>query len=135
LGAEVDEPMVDLVIDEIAEPIVGVEEQMVALVMDMEGNLATLFGDDDFSNDGPNNDEDDEEVWEVNEELLMAPVVPPSRLVMPPPNTYELVKKVIKLSDVEVADGIAIGEIGPKVSVIEGQIESACTDSSGRCAG
>ncbi|GKG30465.1 hypothetical protein Tco_0422953, partial [Tanacetum coccineum] len=33
----------------------------------------------------------------------------------------QLVKKVIQVSDVEVADGITIGEIGPMVSVIEGQ--------------
>ncbi|GJS32420.1 hypothetical protein Tco_0530802 [Tanacetum coccineum] len=43
LGAEVDEPLVDPVIDELAEPIVEVEEQMVALVMDMEEDLACSF--------------------------------------------------------------------------------------------
>ncbi|GKG42732.1 hypothetical protein Tco_0477030, partial [Tanacetum coccineum] len=36
-----------------------------------------------------------------------------------------LVKKVIKVSDVEVADSITIGEIGPRVSAVEGQIKSA----------
>nr|GFC57647.1 hypothetical protein [Tanacetum cinerariifolium] len=35
----------------------------------------------------------------------------------------QLVKKVIQVSDAEVADGIAIGEIGPKVFVIEGQVQ------------
>ncbi|GKC57047.1 hypothetical protein Tco_1084645 [Tanacetum coccineum] len=167
LGAEVDEPMVDPMIDEIAEPIVEVEEQMVALVVDMEEDLAVLFGDDDDSGDddseGP---EDDEEVWEVNEEWLMAPVTPPPMLVMPPSSTYDvggpstvvaeghsltllapgvpvpplviedlctrmgnlkyghwlLVKKVITMSDDEVADGIAIGEIGPRVSIVEDQM-------------
>ncbi|GJT87116.1 hypothetical protein Tco_1068833 [Tanacetum coccineum] len=34
----------------------------------------------------------------------------------------QLVKKVIQVSDVEVADGIAIGEIGPRVSAVEGQV-------------
>ncbi|GJS21434.1 hypothetical protein Tco_0450066 [Tanacetum coccineum] len=97
LGAEADEPMVGPVVDEIAEPIVGVEEQMVAL--------------------------DDEEVWVVNEEWLMAPVTPPPMPVMPPPSTYKLVKKVIQVSDAEVADGIAIGEIGPRVSAVEGQVQ------------
>ncbi|GJR45999.1 hypothetical protein Tco_1314102 [Tanacetum coccineum] len=169
LGAEVDELMVDPMIDEIVEPIVEVEEQMVALAMDMEGDLAVLFGDNDFSDDGPNDDEDDEEVWEVNEEWLMAPVTPPSMPVMPPPSTYEvggpstvaaeghsltllalgvhvppsviehlcirmgnleychrqLVKKVIAVSDTEVADSIAIGEICPRVSVVEGQRDEA----------
>ncbi|GKE90046.1 hypothetical protein Tco_1567521 [Tanacetum coccineum] len=128
LGAEVDEPMVDPMIDKIAEPIVEVEEQMVTLVVDMDEDLAVLFGDDDDSGDddseGP---EDDEEVWEVNEEWLMAPVTPPPMPVMPPPSTYEyghglLVKKVITVSDDEVADGIATGEIGHRVSIVEDQM-------------
>ncbi|GJY23136.1 hypothetical protein Tco_0396794 [Tanacetum coccineum] len=113
LGAKVDGSMVDLVIDELAEPIVEVEEHMLALVMDMDEYLAVLFGDEDFSNDDFEGPEDDEEVWEVNEEWLMAPVTPPS---MP------LVKKVITMSDVEVADSIAIGEIGPRVSTMEDQM-------------
>ncbi|GKD01585.1 hypothetical protein Tco_1171859 [Tanacetum coccineum] len=35
----------------------------------------------------------------------------------------QLVKKVITVSDVEVADGIAIGEIGPSVSAVEGEVQ------------
>ncbi|GJZ08023.1 hypothetical protein Tco_0542306 [Tanacetum coccineum] len=158
LGAEVDEPLVDPVIDELAKPIVEIEEQMVAPMMDMEEDLAMLFGDDD--------DSSDDEVWEVNEEWLMAPVTPPPMPVTPPPSTYEvggpstaaaeghfitllalgvpvppseigdlytcmgnleyghglLVKKVIMVSDAEVADSITIGEIGPRVSIAEGQM-------------
>ncbi|GJW16540.1 hypothetical protein Tco_0023976 [Tanacetum coccineum] len=90
LGAEVDEPLVDPVIDELAEPIVEVEEQMVAPMMDMEEDLAMLFGDDDFSNDGLDDDEDDEEGWEMDEKWLLAPVTPPPMPVMPPPSTYDL---------------------------------------------
>ncbi|GKC62261.1 hypothetical protein Tco_1089859 [Tanacetum coccineum] len=167
LGAEVDELMVDPLIDKLAKPIVKVEEQMVTPVMDMEGDLAMLFSDDDFSDNGPNNDEDGEEVLEVNEEWLMAPITPPLMPVMPSPSTYEvggpstttaeghsltllapgvpvppsviedlcarmdnmeyghgqLVKKVIKVSDAEVADGITIREIGPRVSAVEGQVQ------------
>nr|GEZ28067.1 hypothetical protein [Tanacetum cinerariifolium] len=88
--------MVGLVVDEFAGPIVEVEEQMVALVMEMKGDLAMLFGDDDFCDDGPNDDEDDEEVWEL----------------------------VNKVSDAKVADGIVIGEIGPRVSAIEGHVQT-----------
>ncbi|GJX45797.1 hypothetical protein Tco_0262473 [Tanacetum coccineum] len=170
LGAEVDEPMVDLVINELTEPIaalvvVKTEEQVIAPEIDVEEDLAMLFGNDDFSDDDSEGFEDDEEVCEVNEEWLMTPVTPPSVPVMPPPRTYEvggpsiaaaeghsltllapgvpvppsliedlctrmgnleyghgqLVKKVIKVSDAEVADGIAIGEIGPRVSTVEGQ--------------
>ncbi|GJR71274.1 hypothetical protein Tco_0083639 [Tanacetum coccineum] len=168
LRAEVDEPMVDLVIDELAEPIVEVEEQMVAQTMDMEEDLAILFGDDDDSGDDDSErPEDDKDVWEVNEEWLMAPVTPPPMLVMPPPSTYkvggpstaaaeghsltllaprvpvppsviedlctrmgnleyahgQLVKKVIAVSDAEVVDGLAIREIGPRVSAIDGQVQ------------
>nr|GEW02391.1 hypothetical protein [Tanacetum cinerariifolium] len=65
LGAEADEPMVNPVVDEVAELIVKGEEQMVSLVMDMEEDLAMLFGDDDFINDDSEGFEDDEEVWEV----------------------------------------------------------------------
>nr|GEV76897.1 hypothetical protein [Tanacetum cinerariifolium] len=172
LGAEVDEPIVDLVIDELVEPIVEVEEQMDAPVMHMMRDLAKLFGsvakqallfgDDDFSDDGPNDDEDDEEVCDVNKDWLVAPVTPSSMLVMSLPSTYEvggpsttaaeghsltmlapgfpvrssmienlctrmgnleygiglLVKKVITVSDAEVADSIAIGEVGPRVSTM-----------------
>nr|GFC20659.1 hypothetical protein [Tanacetum cinerariifolium] len=61
LGAEVDELLVYPMIDELVEPIVKVEEQMVASAMDLEGDLAMLFGaDDDFGDDdskGPEGDE------------------------------------------------------------------------------
>ncbi|GKE02152.1 hypothetical protein Tco_1390135 [Tanacetum coccineum] len=90
LGAEVAEPLVDPVIDELAESIIEIEEQMVALVVDMEGDLAMLFGDNDFSDDDSEGFEDDEEVWEVNEEWLMAPVTPPPMPVMPLSSTYEV---------------------------------------------
>ncbi|GJS04085.1 hypothetical protein Tco_0320593 [Tanacetum coccineum] len=141
LGAEADGPMAGSVVDEIAEPIVEMED------------------DDDFEGL-----KDEEEVWEVNEEWLMAPTPPPIPVV-PLPSTYEvgghstvavegqsftlpalrfpmpslviedlctrmsnleyghgqLVKKVIQVSDDEVADGITIREIGPRVSTVEGQ--------------
>ncbi|GJV34987.1 hypothetical protein Tco_1407464 [Tanacetum coccineum] len=35
----------------------------------------------------------------------------------------QLVKKVIQVSDAEVADGITIREIGPRVSAIEGHVQ------------
>ncbi|GKE66848.1 hypothetical protein Tco_1521009 [Tanacetum coccineum] len=51
IGAEVDEPMIGPVVDEIVEPIVEMEEQVIALVIDVEEDIAMLFGDDDFSVD------------------------------------------------------------------------------------
>ncbi|GJT03032.1 hypothetical protein Tco_0824201 [Tanacetum coccineum] len=132
-----------------------------------EEDLTMLFGDDDFNDDGLDDDKDDEEVWEMDEEWLMAPVTPPLMPVMPPPSTYkvggsstaaaeghsltllapgvpvplsviedlctrmgnleyghrQLVKKAITVSDAEVADSIAIREIGPRVSTVEGQMQ------------
>nr|GEV17048.1 hypothetical protein [Tanacetum cinerariifolium] len=67
LGAEPDEPMVGPVVDEIVEPIVEVE-------------------DDDVSEGF----KDEEEVWEVNKEWLMASVTPPLMPVVPPPSTYKV---------------------------------------------
>ncbi|GKA93337.1 hypothetical protein Tco_0815323 [Tanacetum coccineum] len=134
---------------------------------EMEEDLAMLFGDDDFNDADSEEFEDGEEVWDVNEDWLMAPVTPPSVPAMPPPSTYEvggpstaaaegqsftlsalgfsmppsvieelstsmgnleyghrhLVKKVIHVRDAEVADGITIREIGPRVSAVEGQIQ------------
>nr|GEW32666.1 hypothetical protein [Tanacetum cinerariifolium] len=54
------------------------------------GDLAMLFSDEYFSDDGPDDDEDHEEVWEVNEEWLMALVTPPLTPFMPLLSTYEV---------------------------------------------
>ncbi|GKD16390.1 hypothetical protein Tco_1205548 [Tanacetum coccineum] len=48
-----------------------------------------LFGNDDFEDDASEGF-DDEDVWEVNEEWLMAPVTPPPMLAVPPPSVYEV---------------------------------------------
>ncbi|GJV52408.1 hypothetical protein Tco_1448149 [Tanacetum coccineum] len=142
LGAEVDEPLVDPMIDELAEPIVEVEEQMVALVMNMEEDLAMLFGvEDDSSGDDFEGPKGDEKVWEMDEEWLMAPVMPPLMPVMPPTEYLRviedlytrmgnmeygnglLVKKVMTVSDAEVADSIAIREIRPRIYAVEGHVQ------------
>ncbi|GKB47241.1 hypothetical protein Tco_0897994 [Tanacetum coccineum] len=110
LGAEVDEPLVDPVIDELAKPIVKVEEQMVALVMDMEEDLAMLFGVEDDS----------------TPEVPVTPSVIKDLCTRMGNLEYgheQLVKKVITVSDAEVADSIAVGEIGPKVSTVEGRMQ------------
>ncbi|GKB26977.1 hypothetical protein Tco_0866378 [Tanacetum coccineum] len=71
--------------------LLEMEEQVIALVIDMEEDLAMQFGDDDdFGDDDFEGFEGDEEVWEVNEDWLMAPVIPPSVPCMPPLNTYEV---------------------------------------------
>ncbi|GKB29726.1 hypothetical protein Tco_0869127 [Tanacetum coccineum] len=62
LGAEADEPMVVPVDDEIAEPIVGMEEQVIAPVINMGEDIAMLFGDGNFSDDDSEGFEDEEEV-------------------------------------------------------------------------
>ncbi|GJT65331.1 hypothetical protein Tco_1016811 [Tanacetum coccineum] len=119
----------------------GSEEQVIARVIDMEEDIAMLFGDGNFSDDDSEGFEDEEEVWEVNEEWLMAPVTLPPMPFLPPPSTYEVGGPstaaaegqsftlpapgfpVPPRSDAEVADGITIGEIGPRVSAVEGQVQ------------
>ncbi|GKD29953.1 hypothetical protein Tco_1240731, partial [Tanacetum coccineum] len=90
-------------------------------------DLAMLFGDDDFS-------DDDSEGFEGEEESFTLPTpgfpVPPSviedlstRMGNLEYGHGQLMKKVIQVSDAEVADGITIGEIGPRVSAVEGQVQ------------
>nr|GEV99240.1 hypothetical protein [Tanacetum cinerariifolium] len=74
-------------------------------------------------------DDQDEEV----EEWLMAPMMPP-RATVTVPSTYEaqeLVKKMKIVSDAEVADSIAIGEIHPRVTTLEGQVQILQTSLHG----
>nr|GEV85409.1 hypothetical protein [Tanacetum cinerariifolium] len=117
LGVVADEQMVGLIVDEIAKLIVEMEEQMIAPVIDAEENIAMLFGDDDFSDDDSEGVE--EEVWEVNEEWLMAP----------------LVKKVIQVSDAEVAAGVSIKEIGPRIGTQVEQGQQTATQGDDEIAG
>ncbi|GJT89667.1 hypothetical protein Tco_1078512 [Tanacetum coccineum] len=155
LGAEVDKQMIYLVIDEVAEPIAEGEEHVIASVIDVEEDIAMLFDDDNlvmmilrdsrmmrrsrstYEVGGPST------VAEGHSLALPTPRfhVPP--LVIEDLSTRmgnleyghrQLVKKVIQVSDAEVADGITIGEIGPRVSVVEGRIEPAGADFVGRWA-
>ncbi|GJW91366.1 hypothetical protein Tco_0168919 [Tanacetum coccineum] len=102
LEAMVDEQMVVPAIEEVTEPVAEAEEeQVIALVidmeegqmdapmMDMEEDLAALFGDDDFEDDASDGF-GEEEVWEVNEDGLMAPTTPPPMLALPLPSVYEV---------------------------------------------
>ncbi|GJW09097.1 hypothetical protein Tco_1571520 [Tanacetum coccineum] len=52
-------------------------------------DLVALFGDDDFEDDASDGF-DEEEVWEVNVEWLMAPTTPPPMLAVPLPSVYEV---------------------------------------------
>nr|GEW60025.1 hypothetical protein [Tanacetum cinerariifolium] len=94
LGAVANVPMVGLIVDEIAEPVDEAEEQVIALVVGMDEDIAMMFGDDDFEDDYFSNDDsegvEEEEVWEVNEEWLMAFVTPPPVPAVQPPSVYEV---------------------------------------------
>nr|GEX40998.1 hypothetical protein [Tanacetum cinerariifolium] len=96
LEAMVDEPMAVPAIEEVAEPVAEAEEeQMAAPVIDMEEDLAVLFGEDDDFEDGDFSDDDyegveEEKVWKVNEEWMMAPVTPPSVPAVQPSSVYEV---------------------------------------------
>ncbi|GKB95774.1 hypothetical protein Tco_0981911 [Tanacetum coccineum] len=141
LEAMVDEQMVVPAVEEVAEPVEElqvialvvdvVEGQMDAPMMDMEEDLAVLFGDDDFEDDASDGF-GEEEVWEVNEDWLMAPTTPPPVLAVPPPSVYEVGGPSTAVaegpsfpqgSDAEIAAGVIIGEIGPRVLAVEGQMQ------------
>ncbi|GKE80900.1 hypothetical protein Tco_1550900, partial [Tanacetum coccineum] len=136
-----DEPMVGPIVDEVAEPVVEAEEPVLAPVVDMDEDIAMLFGDDDFSDDNSKGVEE-EEVWEVNEEWLMAPVTPPPMPAVQPPSVYKVGGPLTaaaeglsfpyspprlpvppSVSDAEVAAGVSIREIGPMGFAIEGQVQ------------
>ncbi|GKC25525.1 hypothetical protein Tco_1027675, partial [Tanacetum coccineum] len=92
---EIAEQMVIPAIKEVAEPVAAAEEehviapvvdvangQMDAPMIDMEEDLATIFGDEDFEDDASDGF-GEEEVWEVNEDWLMAPTTLPLVLAVP----------------------------------------------------
>nr|GEX98034.1 hypothetical protein [Tanacetum cinerariifolium] len=67
------------------------------------------------------NEEVMDDDWDVEVEWLMAPVTPP-RATMTVSSTYET-RKMEEVSDAEVADRIAIGEIHPRVATVEEQVQ------------
>ncbi|GKC70998.1 putative ribonuclease H-like domain-containing protein, partial [Tanacetum coccineum] len=133
LEAMMDEQMIALVVD-------VVEGQMDAPMMDMEEDLAVLFGDDDFEDDASDGF-GEEEVWEVNEDWLMAPTTPPPVLAVPPPSIYEVGGPSTAVAEgssfpqvalglpvppsmiEDLRAGVTIGEIGPRVLAVEGQMQ------------
>ncbi|GKC18193.1 hypothetical protein Tco_1014975 [Tanacetum coccineum] len=81
---EVAEPVAEVEEEQVIAPLVDMEEEkMDALVIDIEKDMAALFRDDDFDDDASDGF-DEEDVWEVNEEWLMAPTTPPLTLAVPP---------------------------------------------------
>nr|GEV76218.1 hypothetical protein [Tanacetum cinerariifolium] len=92
LEAMVDEPMVIPAIEEeVAELVAEAEEeQVIALVVGIEEDLARLFGEDDDFEDDASDGFDEEEVWKINEEWLMAPTTPPTMLAVPSLSVYEV---------------------------------------------
>nr|GFA81756.1 hypothetical protein [Tanacetum cinerariifolium] len=124
LEAMVDEQIVVLAIEEVAETVAKAEEELViapvvdiekghmdVLMIDMEKDLAVLFvKDDDFKNDSEGVDE--EEAWEVNEEWLMAPVTPPPVLARQPLIVYE-----VRGPSTTVAEGPYFPHLAPGLSV------------------
>ncbi|GJX87739.1 hypothetical protein Tco_0339753 [Tanacetum coccineum] len=134
LEAMVDEQMVVPAVEEVTEPVVEAEEeqviapvanvvegQMDAPMMDMEEDLAMLFGDDDFEDDASDGF-GEEEVWEVNEDWLMAPTTPPPVLVVPPPSVYE-----VGGPSTTVAEGRSFPQVAPGLPVPPSVIEGLST--------
>nr|GEU30666.1 hypothetical protein [Tanacetum cinerariifolium] len=128
--SRVTDMLVDPVIDELAEPIVEVEEQMVAPLLDIKEDLAMSFGVEDDSSD------DDFEEPEGDEEVHMPSSVIEDLCTRMGNLEYVrglLVKKVITVSDAKVANGIAIREIGPKGQQATTQRDEAIVGLSQQC--
>ncbi|GJV98416.1 hypothetical protein Tco_1553668 [Tanacetum coccineum] len=81
-------------------------------------------------------DDDDDDGWDEDDEWLMAPVTPP-RATVTVSSTYEmdnleykhgvLTRRIEAVSDIEVANSIAIGEIHPRVTTVEEQVQTLQT--------
>ncbi|GKE75660.1 hypothetical protein Tco_1537701 [Tanacetum coccineum] len=77
--------------------------------------------------------DDDDDVWDEDDEWLIALVTPP-RATVTVSSTYEmdnleyrhgvLTRKIEAMSDVEVANSIAIREIHPRVTTMEEQVQT-----------
>nr|GEU36190.1 reverse transcriptase domain-containing protein [Tanacetum cinerariifolium] len=110
LGAVAGEPMVGPLDDEIVETIVEAEEQVIAPVIEMDEDIAMLFGDGDFKDDDSKGF-DEEEVWESFPLLAPGLHVPSSviedlstRLGNLEYEHEQLIKKVIQMAQAE--DGL-----------------------------
>ncbi|GKE92207.1 hypothetical protein Tco_1573302 [Tanacetum coccineum] len=129
---EVVEPVVEAEEEQVIAPVVDVVEgRMDALMIDMEEDLVVLFGDDDFEDDASDGF-GEEEVWEVNEDWLMAPTKLSPVLAVLPPSIYEVGGPSTAVvegpsfpqgSDAEIVAGVILGEIGLRVLVVEGQMQ------------
>ncbi|GKC85035.1 hypothetical protein Tco_1140752 [Tanacetum coccineum] len=87
---EVGELVVEAEEEQVIAPVIDiVEGQMDSSMIDMVEDLATLFSDDNFEDDASDGFSE-EEVWELNEDWLMAPTTPPLVLAVPPPSVYEV---------------------------------------------
>nr|GFA27555.1 hypothetical protein [Tanacetum cinerariifolium]GFA28096.1 hypothetical protein [Tanacetum cinerariifolium] len=126
LKAMVDEPMVGPIANEIAEPVDEAGEQVVASVVGMDEDIAMVFGDDDSEDDDFSDDDSEgvekEEVWEVNEEWLMAPVTLPLVPAVQPSSVYE-----VRGPSTMASEGPSFPLLAPRLHVRLSMIEDLST--------
>nr|GFA80580.1 hypothetical protein [Tanacetum cinerariifolium] len=79
----------------------------------LEGEVDETVIDPEFDEEKVDDDDD----WDDNVEWLMDPVMPRGLL------HGVLMRKMKEVSDAEVADSIAIGEIHPRVATVEDQVQ------------
>nr|GEU53719.1 hypothetical protein [Tanacetum cinerariifolium] len=110
------------------ELVAMVDEQMVvpaikemdALMMDMEEDLASLFGEDDDFKD------DDSKGFDEEEGLLVPLFVIEdlsTRLGNLEYGHGQLVQRVNQVSDAEVSASVTIGELGLRIYTVKGQVQ------------
>nr|GEY54377.1 hypothetical protein [Tanacetum cinerariifolium] len=136
LGAVADESMVGPLVDEIAEPIVeaeddddskGFEDEEEWLIVPVTPpSMPVVPPPSTYEVGGPSNVATEGQPFTL---LVPGFLMPPTviedlstRMGNLEYGHGQLVKKVIYVSDAEVANGITIKEIGPMVSAIEGHV-------------
>ncbi|GJZ81412.1 hypothetical protein Tco_0646406 [Tanacetum coccineum] len=141
---EVAELVVEAEEEQVIAPVIDVAEgQMDAPMIDMEEDLAALFDDDDFEDDASDGFAvPPPSVYEVggpSTAVAEGPSFPHSAPGLPVPSFViedlstrlgnleyghgQLVQRVNQVSDARVAAGVTIGEIGPRVYAVEGQVQ------------
>nr|GEV50509.1 hypothetical protein [Tanacetum cinerariifolium] len=119
LGAEVDELMIDPVINEVALPIAEGEEQLIAIMIDVEEDIAMLFDDDDLMMTILKDSRMMRSTYEVGGPSTASAEGQSFTLLAP---GFPIPSLVIEDLSMRM-DGITIGEIGTMVSTVEERVQ------------
>nr|GEY67802.1 hypothetical protein [Tanacetum cinerariifolium] len=127
LGAEVDEPMVDPMIDEIVELIVEEVNEECLMAPVTPPSMSVMPPSSTYKVGGPSTSINEGQSFTLQSPGFPMPLSVIEGLCTRMGNLEyghgQLVKKVITVSDVEVADRIVTGETGPRVSTMKDEMQ------------